>query len=243
MNRAATKTRRLAVTSLDSRRSRRRPAPAVLLVLLALAVLLAGGFWTTKHSKALAAHGVEVSGTSLLTAAEVSTAAQVPLGVPLIDVDLAAVGGRVARLTPVAEVRVARSWPSTVTVEVSERTPVFAMAQAGGYVLVDGAGIMFARQPEPPELVIAKSSSKDAGQLRDLATVVRALSPQLKKRTQTISARSVDDIELNLTKGDTLVWGSAAQSETKARVALALLKQKGTVFNVSVPSHPTIRTG
>lgn len=229
------------VTTLDSRRRRSRRSLRLVLALLVLAVLAAGGFWVLKHSATFAVNGVEVSGTSVLSQAEVTKAAQVPLGVPLVDVDLAAVGARVARLTPVAEVRVARSWPATVTVEVRERTPVYAMATDGGYVLVDAAGIMFAPQPSKPDLVIAKSASNDARQLGDLAAVVQSLSPELRERTQKISAQSVDDIELNLTKGDTLLWGSSARSEAKARVALALLKQKGTVYNVVVPAHPTIR--
>lgn len=230
------------VTTLDSRRRRSRRTLRLVLALLVLAVLAAGGFWVLKHSAVFAAKGVEVSGTSVLSQADVTTAAQVPLGVPLVDVDLAAVGARVARLTPVADVRVARSWPATVTVEVRERTPVYAMATKGdGYVLVDGGGIMFAPRPSKPDLVIAKSASNDARQLGDLAAVVESLSPELRDRIQKISAQTVDDIELDLTKGDTLVWGSAAQSETKAQVALALLEQKGTVYNVTVPSHPTIR--
>ncbi len=229
------------VTTLDSRRRRSRRSLRLVLTLLLLAVLAAGGFWVLKHSSAFAVKGVEVSGTSRLSQDEVTAAAQVPLGVPLVDVELAAVGARVARLTPVAEVRVARSWPATVTVEVTERTPVYAMATDGGYILVDGGGIMFAPQPSKPDLVIAKSASNDAGQLGGLAAVVRSLSPELAERTQKVSAQSVNDIELNLTKGDTLLWGSSAQSEAKARVALALLKQKGTVYNVAVPAHPTIR--
>lgn len=229
------------VTSLDSRRRRSRRSLRLVLAVIVLAVLGAGGFWVLKHSATFAANSVEVSGTSVLSEAEVTTAAQVPLGVPLVDVELSAVGARVARLTPVAEVRVARSWPSTVTIEVRERTPVFAMAKDGGYVLVDGGGIMFAPQASKPDFVIAKSDSLEARQLGHLATIVASLSPELQDRVQKVSAQSVDDIELDLTKGDTLVWGSAAQSETKARVAVALLKQKGTVYNVSVPSHPTIR--
>ena len=228
------------VTALDSRRRRRRRGWRTVLVLLVLGALTASGYWLLKQSSTLAANSVEVTGTSLLSADEVSRAAQVPLGVPLLDVDLSAVGARVARLTPVAEVRVSRSWPDTVTLEIRERTPVFAMASDGGYVLVDSDGIMFAPQPDKPEMVIGTSSSNDARQLADLATVVGSLAPELAKRTQKISADSVDTIELNLTKGDTLVWGNAEASEAKARVALALLKQKGKVYNVAVPAHPTI---
>ena len=50
---------------------------------------------------------------------------------------------------------------------------------------------------------------------------------------------TVDQISLELKNGKTVRWGSAAQSEEKAQVLVALLRQDAQVYDVSVPGTPT----
>jgi cell division protein FtsQ len=56
-----------------------------------------------------------------------------------------------------------------------------------------------------------------------------------------LEVATVDQISLALTGGKTVVWGSADQSELKAEVIGPLLKQPGSVYDVSAPGQPTIK--
>jgi hypothetical protein len=59
----------------------------------------------------------------------------------MVEVDPAAIRARILALPWVAEVSVARSWPSTVVVNITERSPVAQLAAgAGGPAVVDGTG-------------------------------------------------------------------------------------------------------
>ena len=51
----------------------------------------------------------------------------------------------------------------------------------------------------------------------------------------------MDRIEIQLSDGDTIVWGSAEQSQVKAQVLSVLLSQEASVYDVSAPHAPTTR--
>ncbi|SDE52532.1 cell division protein FtsQ/DivIB [Auraticoccus monumenti] len=234
--------------ALRTRRRRRRRLRAGVVLVLLLAV--AGGLtWLVGWSSVLAATSVEVEGASVLDADEVTAAAAVPLGRPLARVDTGAVESRVAALLPVREVTVTRSWPSTVRIEVGERTPVLATGTAGGYALVDAAGVAYTTVDDVPDGVVRAELRGSGGMpadertelMVDLATVATALSPGLREQVESVSTDSADTIELALTGDRVLEWGSAEDSDLKAEVALVLLEQEATTYDVSVPSHPTIR--
>lgn len=224
------------------RRELRRRRIRIVLALVLVAALLIGGGWLVGWSSVLAARTVKVVGVERLSQDEVVQAAQVPLGQPLARVDVDAIARRVAALRPVATVHVGRGWPQTVTIQVTERTAVFALTSGGAGQVVDASGIVFAPSgPHDKDLITAQTGSTDVQLLADVAVVIKALPPALKARTQSIRADTRDTIKVNLTKGDTVEWGSADESSLKGEVALALLKHKGSVYNVTVPAHPTIR--
>src|SRR5690606_33397279 len=119
---------------------------ALLLVGLAGAVL-----WVLFGSRLLAVRQIEVTGLDRLAEAEVLAAADVAVGTPLARVDTDAVAARVAELRLVESVEVRRGWPSTLHLEVAERVPVLALAEEGGYLLVDREGVAVARSDTRPE--------------------------------------------------------------------------------------------
>lgn len=231
----------LGPMSRRRREQRRRRTRLVLVLLLVAAVLTAGG-WLFGWSSVLAARQVKVSGAERLSRDEIVQAAQVPLGQPLARIDLDVIGRRVAALRPVAQVTVKRGWPQAITIEVTERKPVLALQQGGQRQVVDASGIVFgAATDKDKDLITANTGSTDVALLHDMAVVATSLPPALKARTQSMRADSRDTIRLDLTKGDAVEWGSAEESKLKGEVALALLKHKGKVYNVTVPAHPTIR--
>nr|WP_269449918.1 FtsQ-type POTRA domain-containing protein [Auraticoccus cholistanensis] len=190
---------------------------------------------------------VEVTGTSVLTAEQVVAAADAPVGRPLARVDTDAVAARVAGLAPVREVEVSRGWPSTLRVEVTERTPVLATGSGRQLTLVDAEGVGYTTVAELPEGVVRATLAEEVPAedrhelLVDLATVVRALPAPLLEQVERVGTASADTIELHLAEDRVVEWGSADDSALKAEVAVVLLEQEGEVYNVTVPSHPTVR--
>ena len=79
-----------------------------------------------------------------LRADQVIAAAAVPLGTPLARQDVDSHRRRATTLPAVQAASVTRTWPGTMMVTVTERRPLFAVRQPGGFPLVDAAGVAFA---------------------------------------------------------------------------------------------------
>ncbi|MFT4164530.1 MAG: FtsQ-type POTRA domain-containing protein [Microlunatus sp.] len=220
---------------------RRRIWPFVLSGVL-LVALLAGAVWLVGFSSVLAARQVAITGLTTLNKDEVTSKAAVPLGVPLARQDLSAIAGRVAEYPQVEHVAVTRSWPNTVSITVTERTPVFAVRYANLYVLVDKNGVPYLTvTKQPAGLPLAAASKDDRASLVEIATVSRDLSKKLRKQVVTIRADSPYALVLVLDSGVEIAWGTSEQSKLKGQVALALLKQKPKAIDVSAPHNPTIK--
>jgi cell division protein FtsQ len=99
-------------------------------VLVGVAV---GAGWLVFWSDVLDVDEVAVTGTSVVSPAEVEEVAAVPSGAPLARVDLDGVTSRVERLSAVASATVTRSWPGTVAIEVDERQAVAVVEDDGSY--------------------------------------------------------------------------------------------------------------
>jgi cell division protein FtsQ len=220
----------------------RRKALAFIVIGLVLA-LLGASLWGVYFSTALVTKRVNVVGAHNLTRTQVSLAAQVPLGVPLIRQHLDAIAARTTTLPALESAAVTRDWPSTITVTVVERRPVLAVHQSSGYVVVDKYGIAYQTQPMlPPDLLLAEVNTGDAPLLSEVAIVAAALPHKLRGKVDRITAGSRDSIALVLSSGRMVTWGSSSDSELKAQVASALLKKKPkSSIDVSSPHNPTIR--
>ena len=217
-------------------------------VLTLVTVVLAGfGVWVVYASSWLGLRSVEVEGTSYLTPGEIERVADLEKGTPLARVDLAAVEDRIAQLPAVADVDVQRDWPNDVRIEVQERKAVAAVRQDHQWHGMDAEGVLFRtyrQQPGGLPLVRAgqldDEGSDDA--LKEVAGVVAALDRSIARKVDYVEVASMDAIELVLSSGDEVRWGSAAQSDLKARVLATLLEVDASVYDVTVPEQPTTRT-
>ena len=70
-------------------------------------------------------------------------------------------------------------------------------------------------------------------------SVLDQLPPELREQVRDAGATSPDAIELRLHSGSSVGWGSAAESDLKARVLLTLLQVPATRYDVSAPEAPT----
>lgn len=232
----------------DFRRRRRthgwrRHWRGLLAVVLAAALLVAGG-WVVLFSSYLTARGVEVVGAGAVGTERVGAAARLPDDVPLARVDLDAIRERVEGIAAVESAEVSRSWPHTVRVQVTPRTPVALVAGGDGPVAIDGGGARFRAPADTtaglPQVELAEGV--DAEGVAEAGRVVAALPADLAGRTRTVRVGSVDGISLVMRSGRTVVWGSAEQSETKAEVLGVLLGNlpgSVTEIDVTVPGRPT----
>lgn len=218
-----------------ARRSRwlRRAGRGVLLLLPlgALAWVLLGSSW-------LAVDRVQVVGHARLAPAEVERAAAVVDGTPLARVDTSAVEARVARLAPVDEVRVSRSWPGTLRVELVERTAAAGVLDASGVRLVDAEGVVFGKEPRLPagvvRLQVAKPGPQDPATAAALE-VLASLPPALRARIRTVRAASPSAVELLTLNNKQVLWGSRTGAAGKAAATLALLDKPNARIDVSAP--------
>lgn len=215
---------------------------AILAVAVAL-LLVAGAVWTVFFSSLLAVQAVDVEGTSLLSPAQVRSAAAITPGDPLARVDLARIEGRLMALAPVKDVEVTREWPDRILIVVSERVAVAAVPVGSGFKGIDADGVLFrdfAAQPKNlPLIVLPDDIGQDA--MKEGADVIAALPTELQARIDHVEVESVDGISLVLDDEKVVVWGSAERSADKARVLDALLNAapRASTYDVSAPGQPT----
>ncbi|QFQ96612.1 FtsQ-type POTRA domain-containing protein [Streptomyces phaeolivaceus] len=238
---------------------RRLPGPRALIA-AAVALVLIGGasVWALYGSSWLRAERVSVSGTRVLTEAQVREAADVPLGDPLVSVDLDGIEARLlGKLPRIDSVEVVRSWPDGIRLKVSERTAVLlveAAGNSGNYVEVDAKGVRFATVSRAPEgvplleLAMSRSGSSAASLrrfgedrlVREAVRVADAIPAALAHETLVVKVRSYDSISLELSGERTVAWGSAERGRAKARALTALMEAAPDAghFDVSVPTAP-----
>lgn len=213
------------------------------LVLALLGVgVLAGAGWLVFFSSVLTVEGVEVEGTEVLSPVEVRRAARVPVGEPLARVSLGAIQARVESLAPVQAVDVSRSWPNRIRIAVLEREAVAVVDRDGVVRGLDDEGVLFRTFPSVPDdlPVVRIYAGTRSEALAEAARVIDALPGDLASRVAHLEVKTVDSISLELANGRTVFWGSADESANKAEVLEVLLRQKASVYDVSVPGQPTL---
>ncbi|WSQ08445.1 FtsQ-type POTRA domain-containing protein [Streptomyces sp. NBC_01231] len=233
------------------------PPPLRVIIILAVALVLlgAGTVWLLYGSQWLRAEEVSVSGTRVLTPAQVRKAADVPVGAPLISVDTEAIETRLRRRLPrIDSVEVVRSWPHEIGLDVTERTPVLLVQKGRNFTEVDDEGVRFATVSRAPngvpvlELALSQPGSRTASLrrfgedrlVREAVQVAGALPASVARDTRTVKVLSYDDISLDLGGGRTVAWGSGEKGAAKARTLTALMKATPGArhFDVSVPTAP-----
>ena len=129
----------------------RRSLKAHLFALLWL-VLLSGACFALLKSPAMYLNRYEVRGAINLSREEVIRAAETPLGTHLLNIDTERARERIAALPKVKEARVLRQFPSTMVIEIVERTPVALVPYQDGFVRVSAEGVQIEHTKPEGEL-------------------------------------------------------------------------------------------
>jgi cell division protein FtsQ len=216
---------------------------AVFFALMAIA-LVAGLGWALLESRFFVVRGVQVTGTHLVTPAQVRSAAAVPAGVPLIRVNDAAVAHRVERLRQVQSARVTRDWPDKVLISVTERVPALAVPASQGYDLIDKYGVVVesvSEQPLDTPILDLPAGSAQPAALRGnpavyaAAVVVRELPRYLARKLVSVQAPSSTEVTLRLSGRVSIVWGGTDRAAEKAKELAVLMRTHARSYDVSAP--------
>jgi cell division protein FtsQ len=156
--------------------------------------------------------------------------------VPAVDAEAVRVA-IMSAIPAVADVRLARSLPKTIRLEVIAREPFAAVQQGTGFYLMDAEGVVYDKVKSAKRLPVIRSST-DVGR-QTARTVLVALPGDLRARVAKVSARTRDDVTLTLRGGATVRWGSPDGSELKARVLAGLAAVESRRYDVSAPLLPT----
>jgi len=204
--------------------------------------------WLLFGSTLLAVQRVEVRGVHRASVAAVRAAVQGEVGHPMALISPQAAATRVTAVPLVRSARVVRSWPSTLVVEVVEREPIAAVPAAGGVSLVDGDGVVIAsaaRAPAGLPLLDVDLARAGAPALRAARRVSDDLPPALATTVRRISAASPDAVQLTLTDGSSVAWGSADAGSRKAQALAAVhpaALPSPVSIDVSSPDTPAVTT-
>lgn len=227
-------------------RSRRR----VILGAVLATIALVGGMVVAVFSPLLSLQEIQIVGTSRIDPTALHDALDDQLGTPLALVDFGEITTELGRFPLVRSYTTESVPPHTLIITVEEREPIGLVTDGSSFAVVDPAGIVLeavAARPAGLPLINAGEASIGNTGFTTAVEVLLALPPDLLARVDTITASTKDDVTFSLTGGaQSVKWGSADGSDTKARVLSALVATQdqaaALLFDVSAPEAPVVRT-
>ena len=235
---------------LDVQAARDRRRIRVLRVVTVLVLVVAAAYGVLR-SPLLVVRKVRVNGAVQTRAAAIIAAAGLAHHPLMIDLRLGRAAGAVTRLPWIDRVRIRRSWPDTVLLDVTERVPV---AVVGG-MLVDASGRVLSVAPgfapllpvRPDIGTTAPAPPPPGATLPDAyrpgIAVVVALPAPLRADVDAVLVRPDGTVRLALADGASALLGDPSQLPEKFEAVLTLVDRvrlgHGTV-DVSVPSAPVL---
>jgi cell division protein FtsQ len=233
--------RRVEVKREEGRRRLRRLCAVLVLLGLVTAAVAA------TFSPLLDVDRVRVigAGGDAARSEEVRDAAGAEIGSPLLFAATGSIEERVEQLPWVADARVARHFPGTVTVSVRPRVPVaWAAAADGSARLVDGSGRVVAVAATPPSGLpqLLGADPEAATVVARVAAAVAGAVPAGFRAGVAGIAVDQDQAVLRLAIGTEVRLGAPRGVAAKARAAESVLQSLGlrmpSYVDVRVPSAP-----
>ena len=213
-------------------------------------------------SPLLATQKITVRGASLLETTQVEQKLEPLRGVPLTRIDEKKVRELIGQDNVIRSVQVESRPPHELVVTLKERTAVAVVKQGDTYHTVDSDGVSLlesATQPDTsvPLVRFSGDDPQTSAEFRTISTALSAMPSELLAQVKEAGATSTSSITLTLRDNTTVQWGTAEESELKAKVLLSLRQaiakraqeeksseaqtQKVTVYDVSAPRVPVTR--
>ncbi len=208
-----------------SRRIRLRGGRGVAL-LITTAALIALTVYAIGFSPLLTLEKVVVKGAPDEVAQTAVRNADGSIGQPLAQVDTAELTDAVLTDSRVDHVDVSRSWPSSIEIEVTMRTPVAVLTQGGSQrYLVDAQGIAYekvAKAPSGLPVVSAPDGDLSPVSLRGAVAVRQVIADPWAGEVSSVTVTADGDIHFRLGQ-IRIQWGGPTRAEAKAAALGALL--------------------
>lgn len=213
-------------------------------------------------SPLLATQKITVHGASLLETTQVEQKLEPLRGVPLTRIDEKKVRELLGQDNVIRSVQVESRPPHELVVTLKERTAVAVVKQGDTYHTVDSDGVSLlesATQPDTsvPLVRFSGDDPQTSAEFHTISTALSAMPSELLAQVKEAGATSTSSITLTLRDNTTVQWGTAEESELKAKVLLSLRQaiakraqeetsseaqtQKVTVYDVSAPRVPVTR--
>jgi cell division protein FtsQ len=201
--------------------------------------------WLVAFSPVFGVRSVTVRGAKLVSKQRIEAAARIVHGTPIVRLDTGTVARRIEDALPVvADARVSTSFPSAVTITVTEQVPVGYVKHRHRYTLVDADGEQYktvGKRPKKLPHFVVPSAADSRTSAAAVATVAAALPGKLRKHISSIQALNAHAITVLLRDHRVVHWGNAEHSSEKARVLRALLPHAQHLIDVSDPEKPFTR--
>lgn len=256
---------------LDGLRAEERPrkertpltrARKLLYTAIALALVAVLYVVLVFFSPLLATQTITVRGASLLETTQVEQKLEPLRGVPLTRIDEKRVRELIGQDNVLRSVQVESRPPHELVVTLKERTAIAIVKEGETYHTVDTDGVSLMESSSEPStsVPLVRLNGDDpqhSDEFRTISTALSAMPAELLAQVKEASATSTSSITLTLRDNTTVQWGTAQESELKAKVLLSLRQavaqraqeeassgaqaQKVTVYDVSAPRVPVTR--
>lgn len=256
---------------LDGLRAEERPrkertpltrARKLLYTAIALALVAVLYVVLVFFSPLLATQTITVRGASLLETTQVELKLEPLRGVPLTRIDEKRVRELIGQDNVLRSVQVESRPPHELVVTLKERTAIAIVKVGETYHTVDTDGVSLMESSSEPStsVPLVRLNGDDpqhSDEFRTISTALSAMPAELLAQVKEASATSTSSITLTLRDNTTVQWGTAQESELKAKVLLSLRQavaqraqeeassgaqaQKVTVYDVSAPRVPVTR--
>ena len=256
---------------LDGLRAEERPrkertpltrARKLLYTAIALALVAVLYVVLVFFSPLLATQTITVRGASLLETTQVEQKLEPLRGVPLTRIDEKHVRELIGQDNVLRSVQVESRPPHELVVTLKERAAIAIVKVGETYHTVDTDGVSLMESSSEPStsVPLVRLNGDDpqhSDEFRTISTALSAMPAELLAQVKEASATSTSSITLTLRDNTTVQWGTAQESELKAKVLLSLRQavaqraqeeassgaqaQKVTVYDVSAPRVPVTR--
>lgn len=202
------------------------------------------------YSPLLAIRTITVENANLLSTDYVQSKLAGLQGVPLSRVDEQQVKDLLGQSAVLSDVVVESRPPHELVVKLQERVPVAVVEENKKFYLVDAEGTQLGTVESAKDTGVPviggglKATEKDSFPV--VTKVLASLPSSLISEVAQTKADSASTITLEMKDGSRVVWGTAAESEVKAKVLATLMKSVGAeqevkTYDVSSPLHPTVK--
>jgi cell division protein FtsQ len=234
------------------RRKKRNAAPVLGLWLFLLFLAILSGYYFL-NSAFFALQQIEVRGNNAVSKETIVEQSGLAPGVNLFKIDTKAVSNKIQMLPSVKKVEVKRRLPSTLLLQITERTPIALVVSPDGFLQIDDEGVYIKKVQDfkdlhlpvvsgvPLENNLGPGSRLSKPGLSAALRLIQMMDKVLKENVTEIIAPSPQTITLKTLQGVEIRFGEPEEMERKVKIIEELLLQNGAIINNQTVEYIDLR--